>query len=253
MCGGAKGGEGGGELEGLDSGVRFLALCRVMIGKILVTAKNSTGFPHVTDKSYDSMYSPAQEEYKLLNPGYVLPEFLVQYRFKGKEVDISAPPSGFDIDLSTSVVQLTKFDHKKEAAGTNLSQFPIGAGAGGDGMGGAKSQTAEGSEGGGAISITRCVSWTSPHRPTLHLLLSLTPPPPSTSHARTPPGTRRPPRATRRTARGSHRGRTRRSRRLPLSTPSSSSSAPATEVTQPSKSRRYTNLDWRMTPGLALR
>jgi hypothetical protein len=178
VCGGAKGGEGGGELEGLDSGVRFLALCRVMIGKILVTAKNSTGFPHVTDKSYDSMYSPAQEEYKLLNPGYVLPEFLVQYRFKGKEVDISAPPSGFDIDLSTNVVQLTKFDHKKEAAGTNLSQFPIGAGAGGDGMGGAKSQTAEGSEGGGAISITRCVSWTSPHRPTLHLLLSLTPPPP---------------------------------------------------------------------------
>lgn len=185
MCGGAKGGEGGGELEGLDSGVRFLALCRVMIGKILVTAKNSTGFPHVTDKSYDSMYSPAQEEYKLLNPGYVLPEFLVQYRFKGKEVDISAPPSGFDIDLSTSVVQLTKFDHKKEAAGTNLSQFPIGAGAGGDGMGGAKSQTAEGSEGGGAISITRCVSWTSPHRPTLHLLLSLTPPPPPPpTHAR---------------------------------------------------------------------
>ena len=52
--------------------------------QILVIGKNSKGFPHVTDGSYDSMYSPMQEEYKLLNDEYVLPEFLVQYRFKGR-------------------------------------------------------------------------------------------------------------------------------------------------------------------------
>jgi len=66
-----------------SSNFRFLALCRVMIGKILVTSKNSNtkGFPPVQDDCYDSIYSPSQEEYKLLNENYVLPEFLVQYKF----------------------------------------------------------------------------------------------------------------------------------------------------------------------------
>jgi len=44
-----------GAVPGSDSDVRFLALCRVMIGKILVTGKNAKGFPPVTDESYDSM------------------------------------------------------------------------------------------------------------------------------------------------------------------------------------------------------
>lgn len=117
-----------GAIPGTDSSIRFLALCRVMIGKINVIGKNSKGFPHVTDGSYDSMYSPMQEEYKLLNEEYILPEFLVQYRFKGraqgKDRGDEAPMNGdggvggtddiFNIDLSTSVIDGCKFDRKKE-------------------------------------------------------------------------------------------------------------------------------------------
>jgi hypothetical protein len=117
------------ELEGVDSSVRFLALCRVMIGKILVTAKNSASFPPVTDKSYDSMYSPMQEEYKLLNSNHVLPEFLVQYRFKGKDVKVESGGGSaggvFDIDLARPDVVMPKFDHKREATGDAV-QFPMG-------------------------------------------------------------------------------------------------------------------------------
>ena len=123
-----KGGGRAEKADGLDSGVRFLALCRVMIGKILVTAKNSSGFPPVTDGSYDSMYSPMQEEYKLLNSSYVLPEFLVQYRFTGKQVDIDlGSGDGFDVDLSTPEIQVPKFDAKSEARGAGGGgQFPMG-------------------------------------------------------------------------------------------------------------------------------
>ena len=87
------------DVEGNDSPVRFLALCRVMIGKILVTSKNSRAFPAVTDSSYDSMYSPVQEEYKLLKDNYVLPEFLVQYQFKGK---LSSKPKKAAVSANTS-------------------------------------------------------------------------------------------------------------------------------------------------------
>ena len=68
-------------VDGTDSEIRFLALCRVMIGQIFVTSKVYQGFPDVNaDAQFDSMYSSVQEEYRLLNPAYVLPEFLVQYR-----------------------------------------------------------------------------------------------------------------------------------------------------------------------------
>ena len=128
-----------GAIPGTDSNIRFLALCRVMIGKINVIGKNSKGFPHVTDGSYDSMYSPMQEEYKLLNEEYILPEFLVQYRFKGrtqgKDWRGEAPVHGdgegsnddiFNIDLSTSVIEGCKFDRKKEKRNCkHIGAFPV--------------------------------------------------------------------------------------------------------------------------------
>jgi len=44
-----------------DSEIRFLALCRVMIGQIFVTSKAFEGFPDVAaDAEFDSMYSPVQ-------------------------------------------------------------------------------------------------------------------------------------------------------------------------------------------------
>ena len=125
-----------GVVDGADSSIRFLALCRVMIGKILVTGKNATGFPHVTDGSYDSMYSPMLEEYKLLNENYVLPEFLVQYRFKGrvqghgfpKKDELNAAPtsSNFSIDLSVPFIDTCIFDRKKENRACNtINAFPV--------------------------------------------------------------------------------------------------------------------------------
>jgi len=78
------GGDAGAAPTG-DGEHRFLALCRVMIGKIFVTSKATQGFPDVPlDAEFDSMYSPLQEEYKLLNPGYVLPEFIIEYQYTGK-------------------------------------------------------------------------------------------------------------------------------------------------------------------------
>ncbi len=141
-----RNGGGADSLDGADSGVRFLALCRVMIGKIHVTGKNTKGFPHITDSSYDSMYSPTQEEYKLLNDSYVLPEFLVQYRFKGK-VTLEGRPRGddgsgvFDVDLSTPNIEGVKF------AETKRGDEGFGVGVGGFGVRGGTAV------GGGARSV----------------------------------------------------------------------------------------------------
>ena len=80
-------------VDGTDSEIRFLALCRVMIGQIFVTSKVYQSFPDVNaDAQFDSMYSSVQEEYRLLNPSYVLPEFLVQYRFAGRRTLASNGP-----------------------------------------------------------------------------------------------------------------------------------------------------------------
>jgi hypothetical protein len=84
-------------VDGTDSEIRFLALCRVMIGQIFVTSKVYQGFPDVNaDAQFDSMYSSVQEEYRLLNPAYVLPEFLVQYRFAGRRTLTSNGPDAPD-------------------------------------------------------------------------------------------------------------------------------------------------------------
>jgi len=91
------------EAEGLGDGVepgsgtRFLALCRVMIGKIFVASKSQETSPFLAAPDgqladFDSIYSPTREEYRLLNPTNVLPEFLVEYRFTE---ELPLPP-GFE-------------------------------------------------------------------------------------------------------------------------------------------------------------
>lgn len=110
------------------SGLRFLALCRVMIGSMHVAVESSPtvtarrkgtdgggggggmssceysspsaapGPPSATfslpppppgQAEFDSVYFPREEEYRLLNEAFVLPEFLVVHRFVA-----SATPSG---------------------------------------------------------------------------------------------------------------------------------------------------------------
>ncbi|CAM9271855.1 unnamed protein product [Ectocarpus sp. 12 AP-2014] len=130
-----------GQQRGAVSGLRFLALCRVMIGSTHVAAttspaawgqrKGNGGTPphdpkslsprHRTDAialqkrqrassprssgrpadefslptpppgqaEFDSIYFPREEEYRILNEAFVLPEFLVVHRFVAAE-----PPSG---------------------------------------------------------------------------------------------------------------------------------------------------------------
>lgn len=72
--------DGGGPIT---DDIRYLVLCRVAVGKVFVTSKEYKGFPSVgNDPAFDSMYNPLQEEYLVLRPDQVLPEFIIQYVFK---------------------------------------------------------------------------------------------------------------------------------------------------------------------------
>jgi len=150
---GRRGGEGGG--LGGETNIRFLALCRVMIGKILVakqpaeSTKQEEGeavmpapFPSGpgTD-GYDSLYSPAREEYKLLNERYVLPEFLVQYEFEERsdeeeewgvgdgEAGREAKERGslFNINLNSTEINLPSGALSEIGSKENVSAFPVGS------------------------------------------------------------------------------------------------------------------------------
>ncbi len=103
---GGKGGRGGGASatvpDGggpIGDGIRYLVLCRVAVGKVFVTSKEYKGFPSVgTDPAFDCMYNPMQEEYLVLRPQQVLPEFVIQYVFKQTPGAVAAggnnaPPS----------------------------------------------------------------------------------------------------------------------------------------------------------------
>ena len=85
------------------SKLRYLVLCRVLMGKIYVTNEKLNWHPNkILHKAFndpkdiekwkklleqaegcDCIYSSANEEYFVINPNYVLPEFLVVYRLKG--------------------------------------------------------------------------------------------------------------------------------------------------------------------------
>jgi hypothetical protein len=110
--------------------VKYLVLCRVIVGKCFVTSKEYHGFPYVDAScSYDSMYNPSQEEYLLLNGENVLPEFFIQFNYQkspqgpspvpvdddglGAAVSrglirevVRQPDYGFDVDLSRPDIKL---------------------------------------------------------------------------------------------------------------------------------------------------
>jgi hypothetical protein len=47
--------------DGSHGGIRYLVLCRVVVGKVFVTSKEYTGFPTVgANLAFDSMFNPAQ-------------------------------------------------------------------------------------------------------------------------------------------------------------------------------------------------
>lgn len=83
----------GREEEEGESGIRYLALCRVIVNRVYVTSKDKDGFPAMPENSsYSAMYNPKQEEYLLTSARDVLPEFLVQYKYinKARQADAAA-------------------------------------------------------------------------------------------------------------------------------------------------------------------
>jgi hypothetical protein len=90
--------------------IRYLILCRVVIGKVFVTSKEYRGFPTVgKNPAFDSMYNPLQEEYLVLRPVQVLPEFVIQYTYNN---DVSKVVASFEsspilpVDLSTAGMKM---------------------------------------------------------------------------------------------------------------------------------------------------
>ena len=99
--------DGGGPVS---SDIRYLILCRVVIGKVFVTSKEYRGFPSIgKTPAFDSMYNPLQEEYLVLRPEQVLPEFVIQYTYS-KEASSAAKVHKSNpilpIDLSTASVKV---------------------------------------------------------------------------------------------------------------------------------------------------
>ena len=96
--------DGSAQLPG--GGVRFLALCRVLVGRVHVSASPtedqtlpSTEGSTSDHGALDTLYSPFSEEYHLLTPSYVLPEFLIQFRFTEKS-NLEATRPGDSSDRS---------------------------------------------------------------------------------------------------------------------------------------------------------
>ena len=90
--------------------IRYLILCRVVIGKVFVTSKEYRGFPSVgKNPAFDSMYNPLQEEYLVLRPVQVLPEFVIQYTYNSdssKVVSNAASSPILPVDLSTAGIKM---------------------------------------------------------------------------------------------------------------------------------------------------
>eukprot|EP00942_MAST-04A_sp_MAST-4A-sp1_P009368 g9368.t1 len=90
--------------------IRYLILCRVVIGKVFVTSKEYRGFPTVgKNPAFDSMYNPLQEEYLVLRPVQVLPEFVIQYTYNNdasKVVSTLESSPILPVDLSTAGMKM---------------------------------------------------------------------------------------------------------------------------------------------------
>lgn len=67
--------------------IRFLALCRVAVGDVSVGPVPETA----AKRKGDSYYDPHTEEYLPLDPGNVLPEFLIAYRFVPRTSVVDRP------------------------------------------------------------------------------------------------------------------------------------------------------------------
>ena len=92
--------DGGGPV---NDDIRYLVLCRVAVGKVFVTSKEYRGFPSVgTDPAFDSMYNPLQEEYLVLRPHQVLPEFVIQYVLKKNPAAVTSATSTTSTNSSNS-------------------------------------------------------------------------------------------------------------------------------------------------------
>mmetsp|Transcript_1651 Transcript_1651/g.3875 ORF Transcript_1651/g.3875 Transcript_1651/m.3875 type:complete len:689 (+) Transcript_1651:82-2148(+) len=93
---------------------RYLALCRVIIGNAFMTSGEYEGFPKVdksTGNKFDSIFSPALDEYLILHGTHVLPEFLIRYefnpRFKPESPQLQTETlSSLEPDFSTAQVSL---------------------------------------------------------------------------------------------------------------------------------------------------
>ena len=101
--------------------IRYLVLCRVAVGKVFVTSKEYKGFPAVgSDPAFDSMYNPLQEEYLVLRPEQVLPEFIIQYVFK------KLPSSTISAKLAgTSDSSLSSSPSSSSLAGNAAASLPL--------------------------------------------------------------------------------------------------------------------------------
>jgi len=65
-------------------GLHYLVLCRVLINRIFVTSKQRRTFPEITDemsRSFDTIYCPSRDEFRVLDSAHVLPEFIIQCRW----------------------------------------------------------------------------------------------------------------------------------------------------------------------------
>ena len=119
-----------------DSATRYLVLCRVIVGKVFVTSKEYRGFPVVVGNasgsgSFDSMYNPLQEEYLLVTPQNVLPEFLVQYKYLRRR-------DGGDAAAAAQAAARARAKHAAAAGGKK---------------GGKKGKKGKGGKGGGGASV----------------------------------------------------------------------------------------------------
>lgn len=110
-------GEGAGE-DGSGRGdgkVRFLALCRVLLDKVF-TCEGNCFPPAAPDAPFDAMYSAALEEYALLRPEYVLPEFLVLYRREEPRATAEKLAAAAAAQLPTAVDLRSAFPPPREGA-----------------------------------------------------------------------------------------------------------------------------------------
>jgi len=67
-----------------SKGLHYLVLCRVLINRIFVTSKQRRTFPEITDemsRSFDTIYCPSRDEFRVLDSAHVLPEFIIQCRW----------------------------------------------------------------------------------------------------------------------------------------------------------------------------